>query len=77
MINHVFLRLRALNVLAYFTIQDVDLVLHIGDQIYPDDEDIAHAGKFFLQIYDGLVNTLKCDIDWERNSIFWEKLTSL
>ena len=36
-------------------LKDVDYVLHIGDQIYPDDEDIAHAGKYFHKIFDDLV----------------------
>ena len=34
--------------------KDVDLVIHAGDQIYPDDEDIAHADSIFNGIYDGL-----------------------
>ena len=50
------------NGLAYFTFQDVDLVLHIGDQVYPDDEDISHAGKFFHQIFDELVKRLNKQI---------------
>ena len=36
-------------------LKKVDCVLHIGDQIYPDNEDIAHAGKHFAKLYDGLV----------------------
>ena len=34
--------------------KDVDLVIHAGDQIYPDDEDIAHADSIFNGIYDSL-----------------------
>ena len=32
----------------------VNTVLHIGDQIYPNDEDIADADKIFTEIYDNL-----------------------
>ena len=34
--------------------QNVDAVLHIGDQIYPDDEDIADADTIFNTIFDDL-----------------------
>ena len=37
-------------------LQGVDLVLHIGDQIYPDNEDIAHADNIFNEIFDGLTS---------------------
>ena len=39
-------------------LKKVDCVLHIGDQIYPDNEDIAHAGKHFAKLYDGLVREI-------------------
>ena len=32
----------------------VDVVLHLGDQIYPDGEDITDADKIFNSIYDNL-----------------------
>jgi hypothetical protein len=34
--------------------QPVNTVLHIGDQVYPDDEDIQAADKIFNRIYDTL-----------------------
>ena len=34
--------------------QPVNIVLHIGDQVYPDDEDIQAADKIFNEIYDTL-----------------------
>ncbi len=34
--------------------QGVDLVLHVGDQIYPDNEDIAHADDIFNDVFDEL-----------------------
>lgn len=34
--------------------QNVDAVLHLGDQIYPDNEDIAAADKIFSDTFDGL-----------------------
>ena len=34
--------------------QPVNTILHIGDQIYPDDEDIQTADKIFNAIYDKL-----------------------
>ena len=37
--------------------QNVNTVLHIGDQIYPDDEDITHADKIFSSTYDNLTET--------------------
>ena len=30
----------------------VDTLLHVGDQIYPNDENMAHAEKIFSGIYD-------------------------
>ena len=30
----------------------VDTLLHIGDQIYPDNENMANSAKIFTQIYD-------------------------
>ncbi len=33
---------------------EVDAVVHIGDQIYPDNEDIPRSGEIFKEIYDGL-----------------------
>ena len=39
-------------------LKKVDCVLHIGDQIYPDNEDIAHAGGLFGKLFDGLVTSL-------------------
>ena len=37
-------------------LKKVDCILHIGDQIYPDNEDIAHAGDLFGKLFDGLVS---------------------
>ena len=34
--------------------QPVNTILHLGDQIYPDDEDIAAADKIFNKVYDDL-----------------------
>ena len=34
--------------------QNVNTVLHLGDQIYPDNEDIANADKTFNNIFDEL-----------------------
>ncbi len=36
-------------------LKKVDCVVHVGDQIYPDNEDIAHAGGLFGKIFDNLV----------------------
>ncbi len=33
---------------------EVDAVVHIGDQIYPDNEDISRSGDIFSEIWDGL-----------------------
>jgi len=41
-------------------LKKVDCVLHVGDQIYPDNEDIAHAGQLFGRIYDTLVRENYC-----------------
>ena len=30
----------------------VDTILHVGDQIYPADENLAHAEKIFRKSYD-------------------------
>ena len=38
---------------------NVDAVLHVGDQIYPDNEDIAHADNIFNEIFDGLTEQRK------------------
>ena len=32
----------------------VDCILHVGDQIYPDSEDILHADEIFNEIFDDL-----------------------
>jgi hypothetical protein len=42
-------------------LKKVDCILHIGDQIYPDNEDIAHAGGLFGKLYDGLVTLLRIE----------------
>ena len=42
MLNHAILRSK----------NPVNTILHIGDQIYPDDEDIQDADKIFNEIYD-------------------------
>jgi len=34
--------------------EGVDVVLHIGDQVYPDDEDISDADRIFNEIFDDL-----------------------
>jgi hypothetical protein len=34
--------------------ENLDVVLHIGDQVYPDDEDIQNADSIFNEIFDGL-----------------------
>jgi len=36
-------------------LKKVDCVVHVGDQIYPDNEDISHAGGLFGKIFDNLV----------------------
>ena len=43
----------------------VDMILHLGDQIYPDGEDIPHAAKIFAEIYD--------DMDEDKQVIFFLK----
>ena len=30
------------------------MVLHLGDQIYPDGEDIEHADRIFQEMYDDM-----------------------
>ena len=35
-------------------IKGIDCILHLGDQIYPDDEDIADADRMFNKIFDQL-----------------------
>lgn len=35
-------------------INNVDVILHVGDQIYPDNEDIGHADAIFGQLFDEL-----------------------
>ena len=50
--------------------QNVHTVLHIGDQIYPDDEDIADADKIFSSIYDGLTNMKKNSM-MQRGKELW------
>ena len=35
-------------------IKGVDCILHLGDQIYPNTEDIADADRMFNKIFDGL-----------------------
>ena len=32
----------------------IDMVLHLGDQIYPDGEDIEHADRIFQEMYDDM-----------------------
>lgn len=51
-------------------LKGVDLVLHLGDQVYPDNEDMAHADGIFNQIYDGL-NEQKKDIMMKRGLELW------
>ncbi len=38
---------------------EVDCVLHVGDQIYPDNEDIANAAVIFRENFDGLPDQKK------------------
>ena len=48
--------------------QNVNTVLHIGDQIYPDNEDIANADKIFNSIFDDLSEEKQHDMmqrGWE------------
>ena len=49
MLNHAILRSK----------NPVNTILHIGDQIYPDDEDIQDADKIFNEIYDTCTTSKK------------------
>ena len=41
----------------------IDMVLHLGDQIYPDGEDIQHADKIFAEMFDEMNDEKK--VKWQ------------
>ena len=41
----------------------IDMVLHLGDQIYPDGEDIQHADKIFQEMFDEMNDEKK--VKWQ------------
>lgn len=51
----------------------VDCVLHIGDQIYPDSEDIQHAAKIFGDIFDSLPPSKQADMMARGRELWREK----
>jgi hypothetical protein len=53
-------------------LKKVDCVLHVGDQIYPDNEDINHAGGLFGKLYDGLVRAQSPHFLSPRKSIIYK-----
>ena len=45
----------------------IDMVLHLGDQIYPDGEDIQHADKIFAEMFDEMNDEKK--VKWQCSLI--------
>ena len=48
-------------------------MLHVGDQIYPDDENMAHADKIFRQNYDKMPEDKQQEM-MRRGRELWRKL---
>ena len=56
--------------------KDVDTVLHLGDQIYPDDENIPNAAKIFAKTYDDLDESKQEDMMNRGRELWREKYRS-
>ena len=50
------------------------MVLHLGDQIYPDGEDIQHADKIFQEMFDEMNDEkkVKCQFSLVVCKVFFQ-----
>ena len=51
---------------------DIDVILHLGDQVYPDDENISHAAKIFAKLYDDMDESKQKDM-MDRGRELWRE----
>ena len=52
---------------------DIDVILHLGDQVYPDDENISHAAKIFAKLYDDMDESKQNDMMDRGRELYREK----